>query len=255
MHRNTLKKLALAVAAPLFMTGITSAATLYSETTPLTGSFYAPQGNTAAPSTTVQLDNIVVPSYPAPGAGGLNVTKVTINARQTTGAPATTVQLYYSTIATDRTNVADPIINAPTSVGAPVAVAANPGAATNTPVVFGNGVSTLFSLTDAQLNFTDPGVTTGAEFLLGFKFSDTGTTQGLLLAKPDAGYQNPVEYYEYNTATNGQQTFTFFAQNSPNDGAGFYITVEGNLVPEPATMGFAAIGGLMLLARRPGRQS
>lgn len=259
MRRTTVAKLSLAVLAPLFAASAASAATLYSETsngaTPaLTPTeFRASQGNTASPANTVILDNVVVPSYPAPGLGGLNVTRVTVNERQTTGTPASNLSLYYSTITADRTNVAPPTISAPTFVST-VAVAGNAGAAVNTPVVFGDGVNTLFSLTDSQLNFTDPGVTTGAEFFLGFKSDDTGTLQGLRLAKPDTGYQNPVEYFEYNTSTNGQVAFTFFAQNDPNSGAGIWVTVEGNAIPEPATLGLAALGGLALLARRPNRK-
>jgi hypothetical protein len=261
MRRTTLTKLSLAALAPLFAASAVSAATLYSETSngaspALTPTeFTASQGNTASPANTVILDNVVVPSYPAPGLGGLNITRVTINDRQQVGAPSTNVQLYYSTITADRTNLAPPTISAPTAVGSPVAVAANLGVTpVNTPVVFGDGVNTLFSLTDAQLNFTDPGVTTGAEFFLGFQFSDTGTSQGLRLAKPDTGYENPVEYFEYNTSTNGQVAFTFFAQNDANDGAGIWVTVEGNAIPEPATLGLAALGGLALLARRPGKK-
>jgi len=155
---------------------------------------------------------------------------------------------------TDRTNAADPVISAPTAVGSPAAIAANGATAVNTPVVFGDGVNTLFSLTDAQLNFTDPGVTTGAEFYLVYKFSTTGTDQGLRLAKPDTGYENPVEYYEYNTSTNGQVSFTFFAQNDQNNGAVVWVTVEGTPIPEPATLGLAALGGLALLGRRPNRK-
>jgi hypothetical protein len=202
----------------------------------------------------VILDNVTVPTYNG-GLGGLNITRVTVNDRQFAGAPATSYQLYYSTITADRTNLAPPTISAPTAVGSPVAVAANSGLTTvNTPVVFGDGVNTLFSLTDAQLNFTDPGVTTGAEFFLGFQSSTTGTDQGLRLAKPDTGYENPVEYFEYNTSTNGQVAWTFFAQNTANDGAGLWMTVEGTLVPEPTTLGLAAMGGLMLLARRPNKK-
>jgi hypothetical protein len=259
--------LALAIAAPLFAVSAASAATLYSETsnganpalavTGLTpnGEAYAAQGNTGDPANTVILDNVVVPSYPAPGFGGLAVTQVTVNDLQHAGAPATSYQLYYSTITADRTQNSDPQIAAPTAVGSPVNVAGNAGASTViTPVQFGDGINTLFTLTDSQLNFTDPGVTTGAEFLLGFKSSTTGTDQGLRLAKPDTGYENPVEYYEYNTSTPGQATFTFFQQGDANDGAGIWVTVTGNILPEPATFGMAAIGGLMFLARRPRKE-
>jgi hypothetical protein len=225
------------------------------------GEAFAAQGSTGDPANTVILDNVVVPSYPAPGLGGLNVTKVTVDDFQKASAPATTYQLYYSTITSDRTpnpGGHDPVIAAPTAVGSPANVAANPNGANGSfiaPVVFGDGINTLFTLSDSQLNFTDPAVSTGAEFLLGFKSSTTGTDQGLRLAKPDTGYENPVEYYEYNASTNGQATFTFFSATDPNNGAGFWVTVEGNVVPEPATLGLAALGGLALLARRPKKEN
>jgi hypothetical protein len=260
MQRNTMKKLTMAVLAPMFAASAASAATLYSETTPLTGTFFVSQASaTTGTNPTVNdaiLDNVVVPSYPAPGLGGLNVTRVTVSTVEQAGAPGGNLSLYYSTITADRTGSptpAAPVIAAPTLVTS-AAMPANGGASTVTnPVVFGNGTSTLFSLTDAQLNFTDPGVNNGAEFILGFKNDSTSALQGIQLAKPDAGYENPVEYYEYNTSDNGQATFTFFTQTSPNDGAGFWVTVEGNVVPEPATLGLAALGGLALLARRPKR--
>jgi hypothetical protein len=259
MHRNTMKKLALAVAAPLFAVSAASAATLYSETTTLTSpNFYVSQGNTqTGTNPTVNdaiLDNVVVPSYPAAVAGGLNVTKVTVNTVQTANAPGGNLSLYYSTITADRTNVSDPVIAAPTFVATKPMVAGNGVGTSQSQIVYGDGVSTLFTLTDAQLNFTDPGVSNGAEFILGFKNDSTSTAQGINLAKSDPGYENPVEYYEYNTSDNAQQTFTFFAQNDANDGAGMWITVEGNFVPEPATLGLAALGGLVMLARRPSRK-
>jgi len=258
MHRNTVKKLALAIVAPLFAATASHAAILYQETTPLTGTFFTSQASastgTAPTANDVILDNVVVPSYPAPGAGGLNVTRVTVSSVEQAGAPGGNLSLYYSTITADRTGGSDPLIAAPTLVGTQP-MPANGGATTVTNnIVYGNGVSTLFSLSDAQLNFTDPGVTTGAEFILGFKNDSTSALQGIQLAKPNGGFENPVEYYEYNTVGGQQATFTFFSQGDPNDGAGFWVTVEGTIVPEPATIGLAAIGGLGLLARRPNRK-
>ena len=98
-------------------------------------------------------------------------------------------------------------------------------------------------------------MTVGAEFYLGFQSSTTGTDQGLRLAKPDTGYENPNEYFEYNTSTNGQVSFSFFQPSDANSTAGIWITVEGNAIPEPATLGLAAMGGLMLLARRPAKKA
>jgi hypothetical protein len=259
MRRTTLLKLSLAVAGPLLAASVASAATLYSETTTLTNpNFFVSQASattgTNPTANDVLLDNVVVPSYPSPGAGGLNVTKVTVNTVQEANAPGGNLSLYYSTITADRTNVSSPTISAPQLVGTQAMVAGNGASTSQSQIVYGNGVSTLFTLTDAQLNFTDPGVTTGAEFILGFKNSSTSGLQGINLAKPDPGYENPVEYYEYNTVDNAQATFTFFAQNDANDGAGMWITVEGNFVPEPATIGLAALGGLVMLARRPNRK-
>jgi hypothetical protein len=254
--------LTLAIMAPLFAVSAASAATVYSETsnganpaltvtgTAPNGEAIATQGGTASPTNTVILDNVVVPSYNG-GAGGLIINSVTVNDRQLANAPATTLQLYYSTIVTDRSGATVPVISAPTAVGSPVAIGANGATSVNTPVVF----NTPFTLSDSQLNFTDPSLASGAEFYLGYKFSTTGTDQGLCLAEPDTGYVNPLEYYEYNTATNGQTSFTFFAQNDPNDGGGVWVTVDATVVPEPATLGLAALGGLMFLARRPGRKS
>jgi len=255
MNRN-FKKMALAALAPLFAVSAASAATLYSETdtaslTPTNAAFIP--GTTSTPgSTTRIMDNVIMPSV-IQGFGGVNITRITMQVDQKDVSPGGTVGIYYSTV-NGNGNVA-PTINAPVFAGnaTPTLSPTLSGSGnTFTTVTLGDGINTLFTLSDAQLNFQDVGQ---AEFALGYQLGTNGdSSQGIRLAMPDAGFTQTPEYFEYDSATNAQNSFTFFVQNTANDGAGLWMTVEGTLVPEPATLGLAAMGGLMLLARRPNKK-
>ena len=102
---------------------------------------------------------------------------------------------------------------------------------------------------------------TGGEFAVGFKISDTTLDprdsvnfQGVQLALPDTGYENPVEVFEY-IPPSSQSTFQFFDSSNANHGAGLFMRITGNVVltPEPGSLSLAAFGGLLLLARRSSR--
>ncbi|HTL31322.1 MAG TPA: hypothetical protein VL282_18965, partial [Tepidisphaeraceae bacterium] len=129
---------------------------------------------------------------------------------------------------------------------------------------FGDGSTTLFTLGSNQINRTDqPG---NGEFVLGFRFIQTQASayvdprdgvpyDGVKLAKPDAGYTNPMEYFSYSLTTLQQNAFAFFASPDPNTGAGVYVRVWGEtFTPEPATIGLAGWAGVFYLARRPSRR-
>ena len=254
MRRTSLAKLSLAALAPLFAASTASAATLYSETdtaslTP-TNAAFIPNTTTTPGITTRILDNVIMPSV-IQGAGGVNITRITMQVDQKGISPGGTVGIYYSTV-NGNGNVA-PTINAPQFAGnaTPLLLPTTTGD-TFTTVTLGDGSTTLFTLTDSDLNFQDVGQ---AEFALGYQLGTNGDpSQGIRLAMADTGFTQTPEYFEYDSATNTQNKWTFFAQNTANDGAGLWMTVEGTLVPEPTTLGLAAMGGLMLLARRPNKK-
>lgn len=258
----------LAVKSPMAQ----AAMVLYSSTsdnsgTPNTGLIY--RDNPAIDDNNVDaidLDNVIIPGLTAGQA--LQVTKVEFGLRRLDGSPATTLSAFYSIVTADRTNSSDLTFSTPPTAFGSASVSAIASNGTGTPtgssevVMIGNGTNVLFTLTPDQINFTDPVLagTTGGEFLVGFQISDTtldprinASRQGVQLAKADTGYFNPVEVFTFEPPSS-QSTFTFFSVNDPNNGAGLYLRITGNiLAPEPGTLSLAALGGLLLLARRPSR--
>ncbi|HTL31321.1 MAG TPA: hypothetical protein VL282_18960 [Tepidisphaeraceae bacterium] len=287
-HRTQRSAAATAVVAGLLAAlspspAANAATVLYKETsdnlgTPNTGILFKDnpvyENNDA---TGIDLDNVVIPT--ASAGDSLQVTQVTFQLLRRDGSPLTTLSAFYQTIATDRLSPggAPTLNNPPTQFGS-AQLSAIPSNGTATPTVstetatIGDGVNILFTLAANQLNFTDPALAavTGGEFAIGFTLNDNGAVdsrgnvpfQGVQLAKPDAGFQNPDESFFYTSSQSG--AFTFFASNDVNNGAGFYMTLSGNvvdgslvhelIVPEPATISLAALGGILLLARRASRK-
>jgi hypothetical protein len=271
--RKTASAAVIAAALAAMAPPAKAALVLYSETsdtggTPNTGILFRDNpGTDSGDVNAIDLDNVIVPSL-LPGQS-LEVTKVEFQLRRRDGSPATLLSAFYSTLTADRVSGpggSDPTIAVPpTSFGSAnlSAIASN---GTNTPsttselVAIGDGVTPLFTLSSGQINFTDPVLagTTGGEFVLGFKISDSTLDprdnvnfQGVQLALPDTGFENPVEVFEFIPPTS-QSTFTFFSSGDPNDRAGLYMKITGNiLTPEPGSLSLAALGGLLLLARRP----
>lgn len=263
---NALSKIALACVAPAvaLIAQSTNAAVVYRETNPLDQPYFnnsnAVNQASDATSSTVTLDNVLIPNTILPPGIGLAVTRVTLQAVQSSNSPTSNVQLYYASIATDTTPSQSATITTPTAVpgvvGGTQSVPANGPGVAFTPIVFQNpanpGVAPLFTLLPGQINYTDDAP--NGEFVLGYQFSDTtgGATpkQGDQLAFPNTGFTQTPEYFEYNLTDNTQAAFTFFAPNSADDGSGIYMIVEGTVLPEPASLGFLAIGGIFLSGRR-----
>jgi hypothetical protein len=266
---NRLNKILVAAVAPVigFMAQASSAAVVYNESTALpSGLPFYNNDNAKTPPNTVTLDNVLVRSSILPQGSWLEVTRVELKAVQSSNAPTSDVQLYYASIATDTVGPTPATITPPTAVsavnGGVQNVSANGAGVAFKPIVFENpanpGTAPLFTLSAAEINYTDYDANHG-EFVLGYKFTDTtgglNPVQGAALAMPTSPDVQTVEYFNYDTGTNGQATFTFFGQGDPDDGAGIYMIISGNvLVPEPASLGVLAIGG-MLLGRRPRRQA
>jgi hypothetical protein len=253
-----------------------AALVLYSATsdnsgTPNTGMVYRDNPQTDDNDVNaIDLDNVIVPGLTA--SQSLEVTKVEFQMRRIDGSPATTLSAFYATLTADRNGGADPLFAIPPTFFGSANVSAIASNGTNTPtgqseiVTIGDGTNILFSLSPSQINRTDPVAagSSGGEFLVGFKLTDSSldprtnaSFQGVELAKADTGFFNPVEVYTYDPPSQ-QSTFSFFASSDPNDGAGLFMRVTGNLLnvtatPEPGSISLAALGGLLLLARRPSR--
>jgi hypothetical protein len=276
MH-STLRKSAawVFVAAALAAIGPPSAkaaTVIYSETsdnggTPNTGLLFRDNPQTDdGDANAIDLDNVIGPGLFI--GSSLEVTQVQFQLRRRDGSPATTLSAFYSTITGDRTSGSDPTFSTPPASFGSANLSAIASNGTNTPTTssevatIGNGTDVLFTLSPTDINYTDPlkAGTTGGEFLIGFKLDDSTLDprdnvnfQGVQLAKPDTGFFNPDEVFTF-IPPNSQSTFTFFTAGDANDGAGLYMKITGNIIaPEPGTLSLAALGGLLLLARRPSR--
>jgi hypothetical protein len=245
-----------------------AATVLYSETsdsggTPNTGILFRDNpGVDDGDVNAIDLDNVIVPGLQI--GYSLEVTKVEFQLRRRDGSPATTLNAFYSTLTSDRTGSSDPTIAVPPTQFGTSSLSAIASNGTNTPTTtselttIGNGTDVLFTLLPTDINYSDPvkAGTTGGEFVIGFKLSDVTTDsrdgvsfQGVQLAFPDSGYVNPLEWFEF-IPPSSQSAFTFFQSGDPNDGAGLFVRVTGNvLTPEPGSFSLAALGGLLLLAR------
>jgi hypothetical protein len=177
----------------------------------------------------------------------MNITRVTFGIVQFPGATPVSITGYYSTTSPDADNDGFPEVDSPIhSFG----TADIPEFNGNDPAVYnaviGDGLSTLFTITP---NFTNlPGY---GQFALGLSFSDTDTQNIWGVVDPNAKTDNSLVqawFYDFGSAEgfSYQLTDEF---DQPIDTT-FLVTIEGSLVPEPATLALAAPGALILLRRR-----
>ena len=218
---------------------------LYSNTTE-TGSRFNPGtgGNPLGSGVQqdITFDDIPIPNARLGGATAVDITKITVGIRRAGNAPATNINLFWGTATT---TVVDPDteLDVPYNVIGTKPLAARSAAAFITEqVVFGDGTSTLFT---APLNNT---LTSGfGTFLLGLQFSNGDGLNGWRLTSGADANLN-VMWIHDTDFTPAEGAFNFGA--APNPAATFYVVVEGNPVPEPASLGALACVGLLALRRR-----
>jgi hypothetical protein len=218
---------------------------LYSNTTE-TGSRFNPGTGGATAGSGVQqdvtFDDIPIPSARLGGATAVDVTKVTVGIRRAGNAPATDINLFWSSATT---NVVDPDteLDVPYNViGTQSLLPRSAAAFITEQVVFGDGSTTLFT---APLNST---LFNGfGTFLLGLQFSNGDTLNGWRLTSGADVNGNVMWIYDTDV-TPEEGAYNFGA--APNPAATFYITVEGSPVPEPASLGALACVGLFAMRRR-----
>src|SRR5262249_25613337 len=154
------------------------------------------------------------------------------------------VQLYWATLSTGPTPPDTELDSPGTSFGM-VNLPAQAASVTSL-VVLGDGVTPMFNV---PLNSTL--ISGFGTFAIRVRPSDTGRLNGWRL--PSGRDANADVFWQYDPGHTGQpndEASFFFGGTPTNPAATFYIVVEGNPVPEPATIGLLGLGVVALLRRR-----
>lgn len=204
---------------------------------------------TLADNTRVLYDDVPIQAALVGAATSLDVTRITVGIRQLANAPATDVSLFWSTFTT--TVVApDSNLDTPGNFVATQPLAGSLVAVTSL-MTFGDGITTMFN---APLNTTLFAGGIGA-FSVGLRFSNTSNLNGWRVATPAPTFLNSGTGWIHDAAgtlgiAGNPAEVTFNLGAPPNPPATFYLIVEGNLVPEPGSLGLLTLGALAIVRRR-----
>lgn len=217
-----------------------SADVFYSNTVP-----YQPLSGDFVGATFPLLDDVLV-NNPVHNPFNLPiaVTRVTYGIIQDPEAQAMSIMGYYGSVSPDSGADADdfPDLNSPiTSFG----IANVPASSEDEPTIFnaviGDGITPLFTITPNTSVVPGYGI-----FALGLLFSaeETGNFWGIADFDSRNDENLDAGFWVYDL---DNDTSEAFAEPIPSL---FLVTIEGTLVPEPATAGLLGTAGLALLARR-----
>lgn len=216
-----------------------NAVVLYSNTVE-TGSRWNPGISAGLGTPNVAFDDVNVAAANNPSSLPLQITRVTVGLRRAADSPANGVNLFWA-----EGNLAAGTVNASNYIGSQ-ALAARSGTGFITELV---SISTNF--------IVNPDFTSNAgfgSFFIGISLdnnnaSPSGVAQPTgwrLTNGPDA---NADFMIIRDGGPNGTQGTAWFG-GPPNPSATFYIVVEGQPVPEPATMAVLGVGALALVRKR-----
>lgn len=152
-----------------------SSQVLYSSTS-YTSRFNPGLGSLGTP--VVAYDDVTIPTDLAAGSDSISITKINVGIRRAPNAPATNVNLYYTTFPNDST-VANASANATHVFLGKVSLPANGSALVTSVISFGDSVTTLFKIkTDATVAKNG-----NQKFLIGASFDNPSPANGIILTK------------------------------------------------------------------------
>lgn len=189
----------------------------------------------------ITFDDIPIPAARLAGQNAIDVTRITVGIRRAGNAPATDINLFWSTATTGPT-APNTELNVPFFPVGSQALAARSEAAFITQLVtFGDGVNPLFTASLNDTLFSGHGT-----FMLGLQFSNGDALNGWRLTNGPDLNANVMWLYDSDVTP---ETGSFnFGTGGPS--ATFYITVEGTPIPEPASLSMLACASLLALRRR-----
>ncbi len=188
---------------------------LYSSTAEI-GNRYNP-GLSKSGTPNVMFDDVSFADSLVSGSDSISITKVKVGIRRTVNAPATDVQIYYTT-PNDTSTTINTVIKIPPVLLGTVSLPANGASLVTTVVSLGDSVSALFKIKTDTSTFY-PGYQT---FFIGASLSSDNIANGIRFTSPSAVNQDFV--WIYNSDSSGSRFAGNFSGNPP---ATFYIQVFG----------------------------
>ncbi|MCW3110243.1 MAG: hypothetical protein JWQ09_4749 [Segetibacter sp.] len=212
---NTIKTVLLSLVFILLISTSIFSQSLYSSTA-YTSRFNPGVGSLGTPI--VAYDDVTIPSAIGEGSDSISITKIKVGIRRVPNAPATNVNLYYTTFQDDST--ADNTMKKAAHVFlGKVSLPVNGSSLVTSVISLGDSVSALFKIkTDA--NVANNGY---QKFLIGASFDNPSTGNGIILTKtPD----NNVDSVWIDNSDNDKALYaTSFSGHLP---ATYYLEVFGS---------------------------
>lgn len=200
-------------------------------------------GAPADPARTL-FDDVPIPSSILLGATSLDVCRVTVGIRRLANAPATDVNIFWSTV-TSVVTAPDTNLDTPPLLLGTASLAANGAASVTELVTFGaSGGPTLFSV-----GLNSDLITGFGTFAIGVSLSSTDVSNGWRVTSGASANATGLFWlYDPNlTAQPNTEGAYSFGATVPSS---FYIVVEGNPVPAPGAAMLLGLGGVLAIRRR-----